>query len=203
MSSKELEAVSKHESVIHSTPTYSGEVSLTKTRLMVEDREKVDSHWWNPVQAALRGSMAIPLENIEGVRSANDKATLEWYREFCDRLKINHKKGVAIVMLKFRWKDKSKVYAFAPKTAADYKMQGSMAMLAVAGGGVPMGAAMYDQQVRTANRWVQWIKEAIRDRKIAVLEEGGLVQAWKCTYCQTLNEAKKEKCSNCGAPRRK
>lgn len=71
----------------------------------------------------------------------------------------------------------------------------------IAAGGIP--SSSYNFQLKTALRWVEWIKEAVQNRKIAVLEEGGLTMAWKCAYCQTLNEPKQEKCLHCGAPRRK
>jgi hypothetical protein len=167
--------------------TTAGKVFLTRDRLIeLESSEPYRTH-------------CIPLENIDRVHSTYDK---NWsvYKALDER---QHFHGKCIVALHLKLKDKAFWFCFAPKTDSDYKMQGNMAMLSALWGGFPSSNGIYDQQVRTANRWQQLIKETIQARKVILLEQNGLVQAWKCEYCQTLNEAEKEKCSYCGSPRRK
>jgi uncharacterized paraquat-inducible protein A len=52
------------------------------------------------------------------------------------------------------------------------------------------------QQTTYTQRWADAV-----NLQIAKMDD--MVQAWKCSYCQTLNEAKEERCSHCGSPRRK
>jgi DNA-directed RNA polymerase subunit RPC12/RpoP len=56
-------------------------------------------------------------------------------------------------------------------------------------------------QGRLANNWISKIQNAVRDRQIALLQKD-TIEAWKCKYCETLNDAEKESCSHCGSPRR-
>jgi len=167
--------------------TTSGKVFLTRDRLIVMDALEP------------KRTFCIPLENIDRVYSTYDK---NWsVYNMADERQNFH--GKCIIALHLKLKDKPFWFCFAPRTDPDYKMQGNMAMLSALSGGFPSGNGIYDQQVRTANRWQQLIKEAIQARKVTLLEQGGLVQAWKCPYCQTLNDAKSERCSHCGSPRRK
>jgi hypothetical protein len=187
--------------VIHSSFTMGGEVFLSKTHLAVRGHGEVSSHWYTSPQKVPDFFASIQLEGITRIFSTNNRKD-EVYKEFCKVLKLDYKTRIAVVVAVFKTKEgKETVRAFAPKADSDFKKEALNRNLAYGMGGIPMTA--YDPQVRTANRWVQWIKEGIQNRKIEVLEQSGLVQAWKCGYCSTLNEAEKEKCLHCGAPRSK
>ena len=57
-------------------------------------------------------------------------------------------------------------------------------------------------QIRLAGSWVTKIQNAAVEKEIADLRSSAFIKAWKCGYCETLNDAEKENCSHCGSPRR-
>jgi hypothetical protein len=192
--------------VIHKDLTMGGEVILSKDCLVVKGGSEIRNHWYNSPQKTDDFFASVPLERIEKVFTANNRKN-EKYREMCEKLKLDYKRRVGIVVVVNKNEEgRMRVLIFAPQTSPDFRKEEANRKfgdaMRMAAGGIP-SPIVYDWQLRTALRWVQWINEAIQNRKIAILEQGGLVQAWKCEYCQTLNEAKREGCSHCGSPRRK
>jgi len=197
--------------ILHQGLTMGGEVILTKKSLDVKSGGEIKNHWYNSPEKTGNYSMSMPLEKIDNVIMFNNRKN-ERYRKYCEKLKLDYKRRVAIVASFVKnpqakdpkWKVVS--FCFAPQTSPEHRKQEAQrkfsdAMIMAAGG----VGSLYepDWQLRTAQRWVEWIKEAIQNRKIALLQEGGLTMAWKCAYCNTLNDAEKERCSHCGSPRRK
>jgi hypothetical protein len=127
--------------------------------------------------------MPIPLETIKKVYLANDKKLA--------KLTNSGKRMQVVIAL-----DKGG-YVFAPKEQVT--ISDKIELLSRVLGNPPIRALQSQGQL--AENWVLQIENAVRDKKIMDLQKD-TIQAWKCKYCETLNEAEKEKCSNCGSPRR-
>jgi hypothetical protein len=184
---------------IHYGLLTTGKIFLTRDRLITVWQDKVRYHWWEDNKIVSKPSFVIPLERIEKVFSTNDKKW-EPYRKMSEKLKARGKALVGMVLFKDKDKKERMFFFFAPK--AEISQAEAINRVMAAAAGYPSFSSTGDLQVRTANKWAQMIKEAVQSRKIAILEERGLTQAWKCEYCETLNDVEKERCSHCGSPRR-
>lgn len=79
--------------VLHYGLTMGGEVILQNDCLIVKGGKEIQAHWYSSPVKTDDFFKSVPLEKIEHVLAINNRKE-EMYRKFCEKLKLNYKKGL-------------------------------------------------------------------------------------------------------------
>lgn len=187
----------KDEQCLSLGKTSNGMVFLTSKRLiLVQEYVYVGELNWhsNPKKEAPEHPVIeIPLESVKAVDYTRNK-NLDLYKKLTVMLGSKGWTGLLNLPL-IAVTDGKNIYPFVPEESIDPSpiFNSPKLLSSVKSSERSMEA--------TAKNWVYRITNAVRNRKIEALHQG-LIKAWECRYCKTINEMEDERCSYCGSPRR-